>query len=73
MTSPENAPTETERDLQQELTELEYRASQGQLNADDAQRLKELQEQRGEIAGSVHDYAGHATDAGNTVSGDDSP
>lgn len=71
--SPGNSIEPTDRDLQTELTELEYRASQGPLNSEEQTRLEQLRRKRGSIAASAQNYIGRAEDAGNTVSGDDSP
>ena len=64
---------ETKRDLQQEITELEWFASQRDLTQAEAQRLHELQGQSGAILNAAIEQVVVANDGNKVVDGDDSP
>ncbi len=64
---------ETNRDLQQELTELEYFATQRKLTSDEQKRLHELHKIRDQIAEKNLQEASKKTSDMPVVSSDDSP
>jgi len=71
METQETAPTR--RDLEEELTELEWQASQGSLDQAQNQRLQELRQQRASLLADVKERTDQPDQAGDIVSGDDSP
>ncbi len=64
---------DTPGDLQEELTELEYFASQRQLEAAESRRLDELHRMSGQIANQAVRDAARVVPGSPAVSGDDSP
>ena len=73
LAAPSPDRQDTPADLQAELSELEYFASQRQLDADESRRLAELRQISGRIAGSAVKDAARAVPGSPVVSGDDSP
>jgi hypothetical protein len=76
MEASENSPifaNSAQHDLDDELTRLEYAASQGQLSQQEQQRLNSLRQQRGELARDVADRVEDPHPGNPVINGDDSP
>ena len=70
---PQEGHLDRTLDAADELTKLEYAASQGQLSAGEQQRLEQLRQEAGQIVKTQRQKAKGTSADGSVVSTDDSP